>query len=179
MGPREHSITQEGTAAGVFGAVLVAAWYLGFDVASGHPLRTPNVLGELVFRRDFAPGVRQIVPEVLAGVTMVHVLVFVLVGMALTFLIHLASGHPSWRMGVWIGLVVALGLFGGITLMFTTLSRQFLPVWSVLGGMVVGFTGMARYLWQRHPRLEQSFRDAPLGSEEGPPAHPSPGRGEP
>src|SRR5438876_3203393 len=105
MGPREHSITQEGTAAGVLGAGLVAVWYFICDVVAGRPLWTPTFLGITVFRRDFAPAFRQALPEVLAGVTVVHVLAFVLAGMALTFLVHLSIRHPSWRMGAWLGLV--------------------------------------------------------------------------
>lgn len=172
MGPREHSITREGTATGVVGAALVAAWYFVGDVLAGRPLRTPSLLGQLVFRRDFASPFQRVFPEVLAGITVMHVLLFVLAGIGLTFLIHLAGRHPSWRMGVWIGLVVAFGLFSGLTVMLTTASGQRLPLWSVLGGMLVGFVGMAWHLWRRHPRLAQSFREAPLGSEEPPPPYP-------
>jgi hypothetical protein len=177
MAQREHSITREGTVAGVVGGALVALWYLVFDIAKGQPLRTPTVLGEMVFSGDFAPPVRPIVPEAVAGMTVVHLLVFVLAGMFLTYLVHLSVRNPAWRMGVWIGLVIGFGLFGGITYMVTTASGNALPAWSVFGGSLVGFAGMAWYLWRRHPRLEQTFREAPLGAEEPAPGHP-PGWGE-
>ncbi len=101
------------------------------------------------------------IPEELAGVTVVHVLVFAVAGIALTFLIHLSARDPSWRMGVWIGLVVAFALFAGVTFMLTTASGQPLPLWSVLGGTLVGLVGMAWYLWRRHPRFERSFEEGP------------------
>jgi uncharacterized membrane protein YgdD (TMEM256/DUF423 family) len=59
-------------------------------------------------------------------------------------------------MGVWIGLVVGFALFCGVTFMLTTASQHRLPLWSVIGGTLAGFVGMAWYLWRRHPRLEQS-----------------------
>lgn len=176
MVEREHSITREGTVAGVLGGALVALWYLVFDIAKGQPLRTPTVLGEMVFSGDFAPPVRPIVPEAVAGMTAVHFLVFALAGMALTYLVHLSARNPAWRMGVWIGLVIGFGLFGGITYMVTTASGHELPGWSVFGGSLVGFAGMALYLWRRHPRLEQTFRETPMGSEEPAPVHPPGGR---
>jgi len=172
MESREHSITREGTATGVVGAALVAIWYFVCDVIAGSPFRTPSLLGQMVFQRDFASPFPHMIPEELAGVTVMHVLVFVLAGIALTFLIHLSTREPSWRMGVWIGLVVAFGLFAGMTFMLTTASGKPLPLWSVLGGTLVGLVGMAWYLWRRHPRFERSFQEAPLGSEETPPRHP-------
>jgi hypothetical protein len=178
MHQREHSITREGTITGALGGALVALWYLFFDIASGHPLRTPTLLGEMVFNGDFAPPVGPIVPEAVAGMTVVHFLVFALFGMCLTFLVHLSVRIPAWRMGVWIGLVVGFGLFCGVTYMVTTASQHELPAWSVIGGTLVGFAGMAWYLWRRHPRLEQTFREAPLGAEEPAPGHP-PGSGNP
>lgn len=72
MGQGEHSITREGTVAGVVGGALVALWYLIYDTASGQPLRTPTVLGEIIFRGDFAPAISQVVPEAVAGITAVH-----------------------------------------------------------------------------------------------------------
>ena len=78
-------------------------------------------------------------------------------------------------MGVWIGLVVAFGLFAGLTYMMGTATGDRLSSWSVLSGSLFGVLGMGAYLWQRHPRLVRSFRQAPLGDEVKPPPHPSNG----
>jgi len=172
MHRQEHSITREGTAAGVLGASLVALWYFIFDTASGHPFRTPDVLGKVLFRSDFASSAQRVVPEVVAGFTVVHFLLFVLAGMVLTLLVHLSTRHSALRMGLWIGLVVAFGLFAGMMFMLTTATGGRLPLWSVVGGTLAGIGGMAAYLWRRHPRLERTFRQAPLGAEERAPAHP-------
>jgi hypothetical protein len=75
-------------------------------------------------------------------------------------------------MGVWIGLVVAFGLFAGEVYMLATASGERFSPWLVISGSVLGVLGMAGYLWRRHPLLRRSFKEAPLGSEVQPPPHP-------
>jgi hypothetical protein len=133
------------------------------------------VLGKILFRGDIAPGVRNIVPGMVAGFTVAHLLLFVLAGMALTFLIHLSSRNPAWRMGVWMGLVVSFALFAGLMFMLTTATQERLPPWTVIGGSFIGIAAMGVYLWRRHPRFEQTFDEAPLGSEIPAPSHPPAG----
>ena len=181
MRAQQHFIAREGTVTGILGAVLVALWYFVFDVTAGVPFRTPNVLGKILFRGnitfrgDITPGLRNIVPEMVAGYAVVHLILFVLAGMGLTFLIHLSARNPAWRMGVWIGMVVTFAMFAGMTFMLTTATGERLPLWTVVGGTLVGVVGMAAYLWRRHPRFQQTFHEAPLGSEQPAPSHPPEG----
>jgi hypothetical protein len=165
----EHSNVREGLVTGLLGAVVVAAWYFVFDVAAGRPFRTPNVLGKLVFRGDLQPGSREIVPEIVAGFTVLHLVLFALIGMGLTLLMHLATRNLSLRMGVWIGLVVAFCLFAGLVYAATTASGERVPLWSVLGGALAGVVAMAWYLVRRHPGIRTN---AQLGAEERAPPHP-------
>ena len=172
MHVQEHSTFREGLVTGLIGAVIVAGWYFIVDLAGGQPLHTPNVLGKIFFRGDLTPGVRNIVPQVVVGFTVFHFLLFALVGMALTLLVHLATRNIALRMGVWIGLVVAFGLFAGLTYMLGTATGERLSPWPVVSGSLLGVLGMAGYLWRRHPRLGRSFDDAPLGAEGQAPPHP-------
>ena len=172
MNVNEHSTLREGTITGVIGALIVAIWYFIVDTAGGQPLHTPNVLGKIFFRGDLAPGVRQIVPQVVLGYTVVHFVVYALVGMGLAVLVHLASRNIALRMGLWLGLVVAFGLFAGLTYMLGTATGDRLSPWLVVSGSLLGVLGMAGYLWRRHPALVRSFDEAPLGAEVKPPPHP-------
>jgi hypothetical protein len=172
MHVQEHSTVREGLITGVIGALIVAIWYLVFDAAGGRPLYTPNVIGKILFHGDLTPGTGTIVPSVVLGYTLVHFVLFALVGMGLTLLVHQATRNTSLRMGVWLGLVVAFCFFAGITFMLTTASGNRLPLWSVIGGSLVGVLAMAGYLWRRHPRLRRSFRESALGAEVKPPPHP-------
>jgi hypothetical protein len=165
MDAQEHSTVREGLVAGLLGATIVAAWYFVFDAAAGRPFHTPNVLGKVVFRGDFTPGVRQVIPGIVAGYTVLHLVMFALAGIALTFLVHLASRNLGLRMGLWIGLVVAFCLFTGLIYMLTTATGERVPLWTVVGGSLAAMAAMGWYLWRRHPRLAT---DAQLGDESSP-----------
>jgi hypothetical protein len=172
MHAQDHSTFREGALTGAVGALVVAVWFLIVDTAAGQPLYTPNVLGKIFLRGDLGPDVRQIVPEAVLGYTLFHFLLSVLVGVGLTLLVHLATRNIALRMGVWLGLVVAFGLFAGLTYMLGTATGSRLSPWLVISGSLLGVLGMAGYLWRRHPRLGRSFDKAPLGDEVTPPPHP-------
>ena len=172
MDGERHSTIGEGVLTGVIGAVIVAGWYFIMDTAGGQPLHTPNVLGKIFLRGDLAPSAGQISTAAVLGYTVIHFVLFALVGVGLTLLVHLAVRNSSLRMGVWLGFVIAFGLFAGETYMLATASGERFSPWSVISGSVLGVLGMAGYLWRRHPRLRRSFHEAPLGSEVPPPPHP-------
>lgn len=171
MNAERHATVGEGVAAGAIAAVIVATWYFIVDTGGGQPLHTPNVLGKIFLRGDLAPGGR-IVPQAVIGYTIIHFVFFALVGVGLTLLVHLAMRNTSLRMGVWLGFVIAFGLFAGQTYMLATASGERFSPWSVISGSVLGVLGMAGYLWRRHPGLRRSFQEEPLGSEVPPPPHP-------
>jgi hypothetical protein len=168
MEAREHSTVREGVVAGLLGAVLVAGWYFVFDLAAGRPFHTPNVLGKVFFRGDLDPGVRNVVPGIVAGYTVIHLIMFALIGTLLTLLVHLATRNLALRMGIWMGLVVAFCLVAGLIYMLTTATGERVPLWSVVGGSLVGIVGIGWYLLRRHPALRDR---RPLGSEVKAPPH--------
>jgi hypothetical protein len=97
----------------------------------------------MLFHGDLTPGTRTIVPSTLLGYTLVHFVLFAVVGMGLTSLVHQATRNTTLRMGVWLGLVVAFCFFAGMTFMVTTASGNRLPLWSVIGGSLLGVLAMA------------------------------------
>jgi hypothetical protein len=171
MHVQQHSTFREGLSVGLIGALIVAIWYLLVDTAGGQPFHTFSSLGKIFFRGDLSPGQR-VVPQAVAGYAVLHFVSFLLVGLGLTFVVHLATRNLALRMGVWIGLVVAFGWLVGHVYMLSVATHERLSIWSVVGGSALGLLGMAGYLWRRHPRLSRSFDDAPLGSEVTPPPHP-------
>jgi hypothetical protein len=172
MEAREHSVLREGVVTGLIGAAIVAVWYFIADAAAGQPLHTPSMLGKIFLRGDLTPGTARIVPAAVLGYSLVHFALFLLLGIGLTKLTHLASRSPTFRMGVWIGLLLAFGLFAGATYSLGLVSGERFSPWPVIVGSLLGVLGMAGYLWRRHPRLVRSLQDVPLGSEVPPPPHP-------
>ena len=171
MRDREHSTVREGLAAGVLGAAIVAVWYVICDLASGRPFYTFSVLGGIFLQGDVNPGARAIDPGAIGGFIFLHLAIFVLLGMGLTALAHLAARNIALRMGVWLGLVVSFLFLTGLIFMLNISTGNRLPLWEVLGGGILGVTAMGWYLWRRHPGLGRSFDRAPLGDEVRTPPH--------
>jgi hypothetical protein len=173
MALQEHSTLREGLLTGLVGGLVVAVWYLVVDLGSGTPLQTPSLLGQVFVGRDTMPAVQRVVPQAVAQYAVLHFAVFLLLGIALVALAHLATKNPSLRMGVWLGLVVSFLFFLGFMFMLYSATDQRFPWWRALVGSVLGFGSMALLLWRRHPRLRGTFDQAPLGDEVKPPPHPS------
>jgi len=172
MDVRAHSTIREGTVTGVIGAVILAVWYFITDAAAGAPLHTPNMLGRMLFGAGLRPSVGRIDTGAVIGYTLVHFAVFILIGIGLALLVHLATRTTSLRMGVWFGLLIAFAFFAGHVYMLGLASGERIAPWSVIAGSLLAVLGMAGYLWRGHPRLSRSFREEPLGSEVPPPPHP-------
>jgi hypothetical protein len=173
-----HSTLREGLLTGLLGGLVVAAWYAAVDLGRGQPLYTPSVLGQVFLAGDTTPAVRSIVPQAVAEYSLLHFGLFFLLGIALTALAHMASRNPALRMGVVIGLAVAFVFFLGFLVVLYSGTRERFPWMTAFGGGVLGIGSMGMYLWQRHPGLRGTFREAPLGDEIKPPPHPPspPGR---
>ena len=171
MSDRQHSGLGEGLLTGLLGGVVVAVWYLLVDLSKGQPFHTPNVLGQVFVGRDTTPGYH-VMPQAVAEYTVLHFVVFLLLGILLVWLTHLATRNPSLRMGVWLGLVIGFCLVIGHLFMLYSLTDQRFPWWAALGGSVLGLGSMAWFLWRRHPGLRGTFDEAPLGAEVKPPPHP-------
>ena len=171
MQAQDHSTVREGIATGLLGAVIVGVWYVLCDFLSGQPFETMNVLGRIFLQGDVNPGPRSVDAGAVAGFLVLHLTVFVLIGLALTKVTHLAANNLSLRMGVWLGLVVAFLFLTGLVFMLNVSTGNRLPLWEVLGGGVLGVAAMGWHLWRRHPRLGRSFDQVPLGDEVRSPPH--------
>lgn len=166
-----HSVVREGFIAGVIGAAIVAVWYFVVDLAAGAPLRTPQMIGQLLLHGNGGFD-RAVSPAAVLVATLFHGAAFVLLGIALTAVVHLAVREIAWRMGLLIGLVIAAGFASGLIFAVTPATGERFSSWIVIGGSLLAVAGMASYLWKRHPLLAASFRDVALGDETESPPHP-------
>ena len=150
------AVYADGLLAGVAGAVTIAVWFFIIDVFSGRPLYTPTVLGLALFRGGAglaAPATIAPSFEMVLSFTWVHVLVFLLIGVAASRLIGLAVRNPSFGFGI-----VLLFVFFefGFLLASTVIAEPVLHAlaWpAVLVGNLLAAAAMAATRWWRHPRL--------------------------
>src|SRR5438034_9528936 len=88
MAAARRSVLREGVVAGLIGAVVVAVWFLFFDLARGRPFLTPGLLGGALFRRVTTP--------VALETTVADDLVYTLIhGLPFTALGAVAARHPA------------------------------------------------------------------------------------
>src|SRR5262245_53350473 len=74
---------RQGAFAGIFGACLLASWFLYLDVLRGNPLFTPTLLATALLGGDVSHAPQTLIGSVWLTLlfTIVHCLVFVAVGM--------------------------------------------------------------------------------------------------
>lgn len=172
MAHQEHRNIREGLVAGLVGALLVAAWYFAVDLGRGTIFYTPNVLGQVFAQADTMPSTRTISSAAVIQYSLLHFAWFILFGVALAALTHLALRNPALRMGVWLFLVIGFAFWLGISFTLYRLTDQRLPWWTLLIGSILGIGSTGLWLWRRHPGLQRDVRDRPLGAEVRPPPHP-------
>src|SRR5262245_18719226 len=86
---------REGVIAGLIGAVVVAVWFLIYDAARRRPLRTPSLLGAAALQGVSDPSAVAVSPGLVAHYTVLHGVVFALVGILIAFLIVSAQREPG------------------------------------------------------------------------------------
>ena len=168
MPDRSHSTVREGVIVGLIGAAVVAFFYFVIDVASGRMFHTPALIARVLFHASAAEATTL---GMIALATVIHLMVFAVIGVALTAMIHLATRHPAWRMGVVIGFVVAAGFISGLAYALGPATGERFPQWSVIGGGLLAVAAMVAYLRRNHAAMLHEMRHVPLGDETESPPH--------
>lgn len=140
-GPRERPTIGHGVVAGAIGATVVAAFFLGLDVAQAEAFRTPRVLADAVL------GGGGIV-----AFTLLHYAVFAVIGAGAVVLLRWAELPQNLLVGAVYGLFVCSILFY-VSLLVT--GPRVLPAewWSrVLVGNLLAGLAMGAYLHGIGPR---------------------------
>jgi len=154
--PEQTAVYSEGLLAGLAGAAPTAAWLLLLDTIRGHPLYTPTVLGTALFRHAAgleSPQTLAVDSEIVLSFTWVHVLVFLVIGIAAARLIALAERDPNFGFGIVILFVVFEFGFVLACMVFAEPVLRALTWPEVMVGNLFAAAAMAAVFWRRHPRL--------------------------
>jgi len=146
----------EGMIVGLLGAATIALWFLALDLFAGRPLYTPNVLGTALFHGGAgleSPEALPISFETVVSFTWVHVLVFLLIGLAAAQMIALAERHPSFGFGLVLMFVVFQYGFLQVSMILAEPVLHALAWPQVMAGNLMAALVMSVSLWKRHPRL--------------------------
>ena len=163
MSRHHHSLVREGFVSGIIGAAAVAVWFLISDLLQGRPLSTPSVLGQVVLFGNSTPSVAPAESGPVLAYTLLHLGAFVIFGILLTQIIHLAMSSPLARFGLLVIAVCFELLFVFMTYAVFHQTSYLFPWWSVLAANTLSLTGMGIYLYRRHPGLRLQYQREPLG----------------
>jgi hypothetical protein len=149
------AVYAEGLLCGLVGAVSIAVWFFVLDLARGRPFYTPTVLGTVLFRHGVGIGSATLRPdfEMVLSFTWVHVLVFLLIGIAASRLLALAERNPSFGFGVVLLFVVFEFGFLLVCMVVADPVLRALTWSEVLLGNLLAAASMTAVFWRRHPRL--------------------------
>ena len=155
-GAEAPNVYAEGILAGLVGAGTIALWFLVLDTIRGRPFYTPTVLGTALFRGGAALSAPEQVPaslDLVLSFTWVHVLAFLLIGVAAARLIALAERDPDFGFGVVLLFVVFEFAFVLVSLAFAEPILHALAWQAVLVGNLLAAAAMAAVFRVRHPQL--------------------------
>jgi hypothetical protein len=153
---RAPGVYAEGILAGLVGAATIAVWFLALDSIKGRPFYTPSVLGTALFRggagfenpQALAPNF-----EMVLSFTWVHVLAFLLIGVAGSRLLALVEFNPNFGFGVVLLFVFFEFGFLFVSMVFAEPVLHELTWPAVLVGNLLAAAAMAAVFWRQHPRL--------------------------
>src|SRR5882724_7057383 len=137
---------REGVIAGLIGAALVAVWFLIYDAASGRPFRTPSLLGAAAFQGVTDPATVPTAASLVVQYTVLHGVVFALVGVLIAYLIVSAQREPSRVLTLFISL-----------LCFEVFFLAVLAWWTILVANALAAGGMLIYFFVGHRALGRAL----------------------
>jgi hypothetical protein len=158
-------IAKEGFFTGLLGAGAVAGWFFVVDVIAGQPLFTPAALGQaILFGGVSDPAAVDVAFPPVVGYTMLHVLIFVLVGgIAAAFACQIERSPATLFLAIVLFAVHEFGFYVALALFAQPLLGALAWTNVAVGNAIAAF-GMGFYLWRAHPRLRQSLTEHPLGA---------------
>jgi hypothetical protein len=148
---------RDGVIAGLIGAALVAAWFLIYDAARGAPFRTPSLLGAATFEGVKDPGAVPTAAHLVVQYTVLHGVVFALIGVLIAYLIVSAQREPSRVLVLFIALMCFEVFFLAVV---TTLAHPVLGEvawWAILTANALAAGGMLLYLFIGHRALGRAL----------------------
>ena len=146
-------VAREGVTAGMVGAIVVALWFMGYDLASGNSFHTPAILGAMVFQNaNVTDGIKATVPLVL-GYTILHFFAFVTFGVALAILLAASEWEPFMALGAMLLLAVFEVFFVGFVSLVDQSALEVLGWWKIVAGNILALIAMTTYFIRSHRGL--------------------------
>lgn len=147
------SVVKEGVLAGILGGVIVAAWFLIYDLAIGHPFRTPALLGSMIFNSMAVHQGFAVTAASVLGYTVIHFFAFIMFGIAASILMAASEYEPLLALGTLVLFVWFELCFVAFVTFLDQTAVQEIGWWNIIGGNVAALAAIIAFYEIRHPRV--------------------------
>jgi hypothetical protein len=145
---------REGIIAGMIGAAIVAVWFLIYDAARGRPpFRTASLLGAATFEGLKDPSSVPVAAHLVLQYTVLHGVVFAMIGVLIAYLIVTAQREPSRLLMLFIALMCFEVFFLAVVVGLAPQVLGAVAWWAILVGNVLAASGMLTYFFVGHRAL--------------------------
>lgn len=148
---------REGVIAGLIGAALVAVWFLIYDAASGRMFRTPALLGAATFEGVTNPSAVPTAAHLIVPYTVLHGVVFAMIGVLIAYLIVSAQREPSRVMMLFIALMCFEIFFLAVVTWLAHPVLDEVRWWAILVANALAAAGMLIYFFVGHRALGRAL----------------------
>ena len=150
-------LLREGIIGGLIGATLVAVWFLIYDAARGAPFRTPTLLGSAALQGAQNPQAVPVSTGLVVQYTVLHGVVFALVGILIAFLIVSAQRQPGFLLMLVIALLCFEVFFLAVVVWLARPVLDDVAWWAILLANVLAAGGMLAYFFVGHRALGRAL----------------------
>ena len=163
-----QDILGSGLVTGVIGYVAVAAMLAVVNIDVGRsPFYTAALLGSALFYHLTDPATLTITAGPIFAYNALHLLVFLGLGLIVSWLVSLAERFPAALYLILFPLLfVAAHMFLALIIFVQPVLGAAGP-WQIGLGSAAGALAMGWYTWRTHPLLQHALRDTPLGEVPG------------
>lgn len=144
---------REGIIAGMIGAAIVAVWFLIYDAAQGRLFRTPALLGAATFEGVKDPASVPVAAHLVLQYTVLHGVVFAMIGVLIAYLIVSAQREPSRLLMLFIALMCFEVFFLALVGWLAHPVLGGVAWWAILVANVLAAAGMLTYFFVGHRAL--------------------------
>jgi hypothetical protein len=148
---------RDGVIAGLIGAAIVAVWFLIYDAARGHPFRTPALLGAATFEGIRDPAAVPVSAHLVVQYTVLHGVVFAMIGVLIAYLIVSAQREPSRLLTTFIALMCFEVFFLAVVVWFAHPVLNEVAWWTILVAIALAALGMLVYFFARYRALGRAL----------------------
>jgi hypothetical protein len=146
-------VAREGVMAGLVGAIVVALWFLGYDLAIGQMFKTPAMLGAMIFQGASIAATTKVTAALVVGYSVLHFFAFIAFGLAIALLLAASEWEPFLALGVFLLFAVFEVFFVGFVTLLDASVVEALGWWKIVAGNILALVAMTAYFLIGHRGL--------------------------